>query len=311
MPGKNSTERAIDNIRYRDWTVVREQWLGYIPQITPAGAPPVLPVAAVPGLAELAEEAALKKSIRTSGEQADLRSSVFWEGTYLLHKACHIIGGAGVHANEGLCTWSVSSFYQGGMFAAKAVLYLMGVGLPEFKSKTLLVDIWPEKSPVQRRAEKKGVKAPPEAQLTHLPVRLDHHTAWYALLRLVRTSEVYVWPVAFVDALRTLDVEEISDQRNTIHYRHATWLFDDLHSPASVLEFFDLERDKDGSLIIDPDRDDFTLVLAVVVLHMALMLFDSLQELSNRLVGEADLIRAAIGRPANLIYRRATEAVGM
>ena len=86
------------------------------------------------------------------------------EGTYLLHKACHIIGAGGLHAGEGLCTWSISSFDQGGLFGAKAILYLLGIGFPEFKSKTLLVDIWPEQSAEQRRMERRGFNPPPEAQ---------------------------------------------------------------------------------------------------------------------------------------------------
>jgi hypothetical protein len=308
MAGTTAVERAIDNIRYRDWAIIRERWLAYIPDINPAGAAPVLPLISVPGLADFAEEAAAKRSIRISGDQMALRTSLFWEGTYLLHKACHIVGGGGLHANEGLSTWSLSSFYQGAMFAAKSILYLMGVGLPEFKSKTLLVDIWPEPSAEQRRLQKKGFNPPPEAQLTHLPSRLDHHAAWYALLRVVRTCRVDVWPNDCVGAIRTLAVGEISDQRNALHYRHATWLFNDLHVPQSIVEFFHLERDDDDSLFVDPDRDDFTLVLAVIVLKMGLLLFDSLQKLSKNLTAESALFTAAIEQRNHIIYARATNA---
>lgn len=308
MPGSGAVERAIDKVRFRDWETVREQWLAYVPDITPSGSPPVLPLASVPGLAEYADAAANKRTIRISGEQNALRISLLWEGIYVLHKASHVIAAAGLQANQGLCTWSLSSFYQGGLFAAKAVLSLMGLGFPEFKGKTLLVDIWPEESPEQRRLRKRGFVPPPEAQLTHVPSRFDHHATWYALLRLVRTCRADIWPAEYVSALRLMKVGQMSDQRNAIHYRPAYWTFDDLHSPQSIIEFFHLERDANGSIFVEPEREDFSLVLAVIVLHMALLLFDSLQQLTKDLGSEFALVRSALQGDNHLIYRRAVNA---
>jgi hypothetical protein len=304
MPSTQAVEKRIDNIKRRDWVIVREEWLAHIPRIAPPGARPALPLKQVPELSSWAAQAAGKKSIRISDGHTSLRASTFWEGTYLLHKACHVIGAAGVHAAEGISTWSLSSFYQGGLFGAKAVLYLMGIGLPEFNGKTTIVDLWPEVSATQRKLAKRIGIAPPESELTYLGQRLDHHSAWYAFLRLVRTARVDVWPNSYISFLRPMRVGDISDQRNAIHYRLADWLFEDLHAEQSILEFFHLKRDDDGTLLLDPSSSDFSLVLAIVVLHMGVLLFESLAELSNALADELSLIHSSLNRTSQLIYRR-------
>jgi hypothetical protein len=113
--------------------------------------------------------------------------------------------------------------------------------------------------------------------------------------------------LAHITYLRPMSVTEISDQRNAIHYRPHDWLFDDLHIERSILEFFHLTRDDDEAIILDSSTTSFSLVLAVIVLHMAVLLFQSLAELSNALADELSLLQSALNRASHLIYRRATE----
>ena len=109
-----------------------------------------------------------------------------------------------------------------------------------------------------------------------VPSRLDHHASVYALLRVLGTSKLNVRPSDYVNALRTLNVNDISDLRNAIHYHSATWLFIYLYPPQTMIELFHLQRDPSRLLFVDPERDDFTIVLSVVVLNLALSLFASL-----------------------------------
>src|SRR4051812_15171653 len=123
-------ERNLDTIKHRDWEMVRDEWLNHIPTIQPVAAPPPSGVESIAELDAAVADVLLKKTVRLSDGETMLRRTVLWEGIHLLHKASHIISAGEVHACEGMCTWSLSSFYQGSLFGIKGILYLMGVALP-------------------------------------------------------------------------------------------------------------------------------------------------------------------------------------
>src|SRR5205814_1104943 len=100
--------------------------------------------------------------------ETHLRRAIFWEGIYLLHKATHIVGAGGIHVSEGLCSWSISSFYQASLFGIKGIIHLLGVALPDVDSGTVIVDLWPDESPQQAKSRKKGLAVVPEYTLIGL-----------------------------------------------------------------------------------------------------------------------------------------------
>src|SRR2546421_4690584 len=119
-------------------------WVGHFPSIDPAGEKPSTSVEDVNGFEAIAiqlREQATEHAEEHAKEQArkpkkeryipppitelvvveGIRSIVFWEGVFLLHKASHVVGCAEIGVKRGVKTWSLCDAYQGALFGAKAI----------------------------------------------------------------------------------------------------------------------------------------------------------------------------------------------
>src|SRR5438045_8161508 len=118
---------ALDELRGRRWTHLREYWLERIKAFD-STRPPDPPIDEIPAIELLKNKFIVEGRGGPRGSEGSVFESVpllpqtmFNEGVFLLHKARHILGAAEMHANDGISTWSLSSAYQGAFFAGKSV----------------------------------------------------------------------------------------------------------------------------------------------------------------------------------------------
>jgi len=291
---KTIIEKSLERIRERRWTKLSQQWMPHIPSINPAGSAPRDPLNTFYGFEQAAKHAIVSSPYRE--EVAGVRQLVLWEGIYLLHKAAHVVGAAEQHAKSGMQTWSLSGGYHGALFAAKAILHMLGVALPEYRvpgknqNKSVLVDLWPEMPKLSSKQKQRGITNPPEIEFSYLGLRMENRHVWRILRRVINVSRIDIWPVEYVRALRKVGPAEFGWQRNVIHYDNCRWFFDDLHQLVLDMNFGVPDADIAKSLEFSRNTTAFSLILGLVLFKLAKLLFDDIAGVSNKLVGERHLI---------------------
>lgn len=290
----------------RDWATLRGQWLTAIPTISPPGSAPPGSLADVLDLRGPERDVGASPPMPLRKEIPGLRPAVLHEGLYLLHKASHVVSAAELHVQTGICSWSLSSAYQGSVFACRAVLAFLGIALATVDGHYVLVDLWPGSPARDRRGVELGTDWPtpnvwPLGQIGHM----DHRLQWSLFQRVLRVARVDCWQGRASRLVGLLHPADIPHQRNLLHYRAHLWVCDDLLSFAAQPDFgtFEWAEDQDREEL-DPDRDDFTLQLSFVLLKLASCLLEDLARLSPRLapewelyVGGFDKTRHPLARP--------------
>ena len=102
-------ENAVDKIGRRNWSELKGEWLAYIPTIDPKGMASTTSVNDLLNLRGIGNELIKSDNNYYCKEIPGMRELLFWNGTYLLHKASHAIGAAESHACNGIHTWALSS----------------------------------------------------------------------------------------------------------------------------------------------------------------------------------------------------------
>ena len=228
---------------------------------------------------------------------------MFREAIFLLHKASHVIGHAEVSVRSGAKTWSLSDAYQGALFGARSIVYLLGVGLPEYKSKLVITDVWPKIEEQKESRQRLSLDADAESpvQFTLATIKLEHRHFWMLFQRLLNVCKVDVWQKEYVSALRKLETKEFAMQRNILQYRDWRWIFDDLHE-SRIDEQFGVHKGDLHDALVYAERSDFSIALALALMRMALDLIGSITALTNKLNTEITLLRNRLTMDYHPLY---------
>jgi len=272
----------------RDWATLRGQWLTAMPTIAPPGSAPPAGLADVLDIGDFVRSAEAQAETPLRREIPGLRPAILHEGLFLLHKASHVVSAAEKHVATGICSWSLSSAYQGSVFASRAVLAFLGIALVEVDGRYVLVDLWPGPPVHERRGVELGTAWPaPQLWCVGQVGHMDHRLLWLLFQRALRVARVDCWPGRAARLIGLLNAGDITRQRNLLHYRAHAWLRDDLLTFQFYDDFGDFHwtsnQDRED---LDPDRDDFALQLSFVLLKLASLLFEDLAHLSQRLAQE-------------------------
>ncbi len=294
----SSLSQCIDRLKRRRWEYIRSKWIGHIPYLASAGDVPQNTIVEVVGFDAIALRliAATKQKqvppLTTIDEELPgLREAVFSESLFLLHKARHVVGAAELHVRDGIQTWALANAYQGAFFAAKGIMGFLGVCFPEYNSKTIAIDLFP--NPVTD-ANKYSYCA-----FHFIGDRLDHRPVWEVFQRLIAVSVVDVWPKHIVNKLKSIESKNFAKQRNHIHYRNNGWILNDLNDFQFTEDFGGLNSWRDG---LDFDRDDISLSVALSVLKLGLLLVQELEKSSAKLTPEIKLLSGCIEKGRHPIF---------
>lgn len=280
----------------RQWLEIAGDWLYFLANINPAGARPTTSLEDFTYFQAVAHSMSpLAPSIRR--DVPGLRQIAFHEAVFLLHKASHVIGCAETDAMLGAHTWALSQAYQGAFFAAKSILNLLGVLLPDYDNKTLIVDIWP----ASLRNPGAGLLKDTTIMFYKLNKRVGHIQMWQLFQYVLNNTTINIWPKEYVSCIVALAPHEFAAQRNHIHYGGGTWIFNDLFdfTPNTT---YGLIKDRLAKGFRYDEHSDFTCVLALAIFRMAFLLFESITLSTNKLDPELSLIRSRFDPKYHSLY---------
>lgn len=286
-----SFEVKIRRLSHRNWKDLVTSWLPHIAQLTLShpGQPPEVPLSQFHGLERIA--AAVSKDGEYRSDLQGLRSAQVHEGIYLLHKAANVLVASHQQVRGGLPTWSIPTAYQSAFFSMEAMLMLLGIAIVEVNNKTISLDIWPDVDNKATKKERALYKLGSEIQcISHS--RFEHYHRWAVLKRILRTLIESPLSGEFINAICDIDDKQFARQRNKLHYSNV-WMFDDLHTSVSPISYCRFQPPPSLIARLDPDHQDFTVVLATTLFSGAASLLSSLANISTLIADERDLLDAA------------------
>lgn len=270
----------------RNWDTICSTWVEYLPTIDPPGSNPEHTVSEFLennyGL-RIDEVLGDKNRSPHYFEIPGLRQAIFREGIFLLHKSVHVMSNVENDVERGVITWSLSEGYQGAFFGVRAIQSFLGVTLVEVKDRWLIIDIWPEKIKESGKKRAKVSEQDTLVQLIATP-RIEHLKTWILFKRLIAVSKVKIWPSNIIKSLAKIREKEFARQRNRLHYGNNIWFFDDLYKPI-LDEHFGKRNSLEYNL-----ESDFSVKLIFEIVELAYLLFESVNNLSNMLRSEKELI---------------------
>lgn len=291
---KKNFEDSIRRIKKRYWNVVAPGWINTIPVVFEPGQKPDIEIDDLPGFGQLAkeiiidEESALKNEVLNIVFERKInritRELFFRNGLFLFHKASHITSAGQIHATKGLQSWALSSSYQGAFLGVKSILYLMGLGIGSYENNSFLIDVW------------RDTKIEPDENneitcgFIRFGYRIEHRHIWQLFKRVINSFEIDVWNKKFVAALKKVDIEKFSSQRNSLHYWGNSWIFEDLHEFLVDEDFGVRTEGLESGIELFNEESDFTMILSLMILSLAYDLINDLSQQTNLLKGEKELI---------------------
>lgn len=300
----------------RSSETLASNWIGHFPSITPAGEKPNISLEEVVDFDRIAaqlkeqhKKEVDKDSKNKSKEITQLttargiRSIVFWEGLFLLHKASHVVSCSEIEIKRGIKTWSLCGAYQGALFGAKAICHLMGVAFPEYDSKTVMIDVWPENphKPAKAKTPINIDEEPPPIQFTRWPYLFQHQHIWRVFQRLLRVGKIAAWPNDYTKTLADLEHAHFAFQRNHIHYSNGKWIFKDLHTPDVDAGFGNHPGDLHNALVYQIESD-FSVALSLAILRLGYLLVEEVTRNTRILDDEKELIKSQFTHDKHPLY---------
>lgn len=284
--------KAVANVYGRDWLELRDDWMDPAGRLSFAkvGQKPEYPAYEVVGLE--AAIAAVKAPERVAF--SSLSPALLHQGIYLLHKAANVLVAAQDQVHDGLPTWSLSTSYQGALFAADAVINLLGVLPLNFNRSHFIVDTY--SGPIAGVGKAKQPLAFTEINVIPFPDSISHFHHWAIFQRLLRSTKKLPFKDDVIAALVALDDREFASQRNGLHYSH-TWQFEDLHDYFVETSILSFGEKKDLLTQLSPESPGFSIALGAAVFGLGLKLLSDLAEKSVLIQGEFELISQASASP--------------
>ncbi len=223
------------NLGSRKWEIVRDSWLGNVPDFRDIAARPD------PGLEQLEPllQIPLDKANELYPDVPGLRANNLWEAVFLFHKCSHTSLAAQRIAQQGMHSWCLFNAYHSAYLGAKGIMALLGVAFPSLKGRQVALDLCPE--PRRKKTRALGSPMFEEFLIVPLPM-LEQRRVWEAFQRVLRLSEAECWNPTLRQQIVSLDYERITPPRNKFLYRAQYWPLEDLVSDATAADLNALFR---------------------------------------------------------------------
>src|SRR5579862_4359859 len=184
----DSWRHKWQNVRSRDWEVVRDSWIAHIPTFSVIAARPD------PGLEQLEPllQIPLDKSNERRPDVAGLRTNALAEAVFLFHKCAHTNLAAQRIGEQGMHSWCMFNAYHSAYLGAKGIMAVLGVALPNLGGRQVALDLCPAP---ERRKRTLGAPAFEEFVIVPLPL-LEQRRVWEGFQRILNISEVNCWDIS-------------------------------------------------------------------------------------------------------------------
>lgn len=294
-----SENRIFKKIDHRTWENIRTEWFAYLPVIDPPGSAPQMEVAHMEGLVEIQKRANQDSRKIYRENVSSIRSDIFREGIFLMHKANNVCCAAIHQIENGILTWSISDAYHASFFALKGLLSLLGISVPQVGRHHLIVDCFPVPDVLSSKLRKRGVQPEPTMQFFALGMQLTHLDFWSLFQHILRISKIEVWDTEIVNFLKNIDNAHFSKQRNSIHYKNAYWTFPEDLFQRHFDEDFGLNENIVSDLQNDQTIHDFPLLLSYLLIKLSFDLLEDLAQNSTIVAQELALMKKMFAESNN------------
>ncbi|HEX5172283.1 MAG TPA: hypothetical protein VFW11_24070 [Cyclobacteriaceae bacterium] len=286
-------ELKLKRIDKKNWNQIRSHWLRHLPIIDPIGTPPVESLSGHPLLASAV--LGLTKDGEKKEDLKNLRSILFHEAIFLLHKSINVLEASGSNFSEGFSTWSLSGGYQSAYFAAKSVLSFMGVTFPRVNGTDIILDGWPYPEELKSKQKKLGVE--PEILVKLIREHpIQHFHIWGTLKRIINTCDISttLWPEAYTEFVSKID--DFASQRNALHYSNYEWILNDIHDRL-IIPYFGTRPDFKSDLArVNESTDDFSVLLSYVLISLSYVLLEDIAKVAPAIKDEYELVKRKLLR---------------
>ncbi len=289
-------DSVLDEIKRRDWDKIKHEWLRFIPMIQIPGSHPIENIEELSEFNIIASDIIANGFIPQNEEITSIKLTLFWEATYLLHRASHVLSSTENLISLGIKTWALSNAYQSALFSAKAIINFLGVSFPSYENKPFLIDVWPPPLSSYNRQSHSQNYSYAGINFFYLGLggEVQHRHIWSALQRILRVSRIDIIPTELIKYILKLKINEYARQRNYLHYQNKEWLFDDLYNYNFDPLFGIRSKDFYKALQFKDIRSDFSIILAQALLKFAVTLFNSIAVETNKLEKEKNLLMSSI-----------------
>jgi hypothetical protein len=291
-----SFETTLKKIDSRTWSNVKSKWFNYLPIFDYPGQAPNAELYEAYDLANYQKEVKGTPDQTMRSEVEVLRSDIFREGIYHLHKANHICYASNLHIEGGLPTWSISGAYQASLFGIKAVLNLLGIALPKVNMNHLLIDCFPKDAGLSNKQKKLGFIPSPELKFIYLPP-LTHKQHWEVFQRVLRVTEIDIWDANNISFLTGITSEQFTKLRNGLHYKCSYWTYpDDLFKPKEIASF-GLRSGMLNNKSLTGNEDDLNILICYMILKLSYDILEEFSKLSTSIKDEYELMKVSTITP--------------
>ncbi len=291
-------------VAHRSWETLLSEWLNFLPKLDS----PALPPEGLDNFFPLQSCLASRSSDESFlSEVEGLRTLMFHEGLFLIHKAGHVIGAAELHAQKGILTWSLSSAYQGALFGAMAIMRLLGVATVVQDKNHWLVDLYPESTNFPFRGKKPKIKPNPMTLFLRLGTRVEHRHLWHIfqrLMRVCRFQEPNINKYTASFSKSNFNVRDFARQRNALHYETSAWFFEDMYTFLPTQNFGLREVLSASDLEFSNLSSDFTILLSMSILYIGGSLLQSIASKSNKISEDLNLFQQSISEDRHPIFTK-------
>ena len=284
---------TLQKLRRRSWENIIESWVSSSPTIDIVGGKPD------PGVSNLElqiQDADPKQEDWRGATPPGLRANVLLESIYLAHKSGHLLRASEMHGRHGMNTWALVSAYHSAFVGAKSILGLQGVFLTEYKSRPVILDLFPEEERSRPRKRPQSISKlsgdfkADEVALIFYATNEAHRALWLIFERVLNITSSLPCSQNMLASLKSVDWQNVSRPRNHLIYRNKYWPYDDLHYPCSNIKFCrkhlrDIE--KNG---LSADDEDFLFMLALIIFHYCQLLLEDIGKELSAIKLEHDLL---------------------
>lgn len=294
-------QRKVSRIDRRSWDEVRDGWLNYLPSISISGQPPDFNISELPYIQQVVRK--VPETGEYHEELPGLREAILHEGLFLLHKATNTSGATEIQIDNGILTWSLSSGYHSAFFSAKAIMSLLGISYIELNGRTVMIDVWPRPENISKSKLRKGVVQQCIPKFVRMP-NLQHFQIWTLFQRALRTLNIGIWERQLINFLIQINPKYFARQRNTIHYSNNSWFHSDLHKPIISKDFGVTDTLLSDIVFIEPDSDDFSIILAFILLNFGILLVKDIASIAPRIRPEYVLLEQKLLESRHARFRK-------
>jgi hypothetical protein len=213
----------------RNWTGIRDHWLGHLPQINFDATYPHPTLWELPDF-ELTLGATRKEEI--VGYIPGVREAIFREAVILARKLAYCWSIAQMSAGSGRQTWTAVTAYEASFYGAKSFCYMLGFASLGRDSKFYLDAFHESTIKINKQKFTRF-----DLQTHNLQSRLDHSTLWAITERLFNTTTFGTNFAQTHQALQATDWSSFSAFRNRVMYVGSFWPF------AEEQDYCDLTRE--------------------------------------------------------------------